>query len=113
MRSSAMTQPKLPRPQDDGPLVYYEALESASRDMLAAARSGHWDRVAQIEHAAGRLIAQLRSRLTDGVLDARDARVRLLILRRIVENDAQVRQLAQPRLHEPDALPRPERHRLH
>lgn len=105
-----MNQPKPLRPHD-GPLVYYEALESASRDMLAAARDGHWDRVAQIEHAAERLIVQLRGRLRDGVLDAREARVRLLILRRIVENDAEVRQLAQP--HGPQARAPADRQRLH
>lgn len=104
MLARAMTtSSEAPRP-DRGLLACYEALESASFDMLAAARDGQWDRVAQIEDAASRLIEQLRRRLRDDALDARDASAKLRIMRRIVENDAEVRYLAQPRLRRVDAL---------
>ena len=89
---------------EPGLLPYYEALESASADMLCAAREGDWERVACIEDAAARLIAQLRRRQRDQAPAAGDDGARLRIMRRIVENDAEVRYLAQPGLRRLDAL---------
>lgn len=81
-------------------LAYYEALELTSRDMLAAARGGHWDRVAELEGAACGLIVELRLRLRHDALDAGQTRTKLRILRRIVQNDAEMRCLAQPWLRD-------------
>src|SRR5690606_4445500 len=41
-------------------LGYYEAIESASQDMLQAARTGDWDTVVKLEGACAVLIAQLK-----------------------------------------------------
>ena len=41
-------------------LNYYEAIEQASSDMLAAARAGNWDHVVKLEGACAVLISQLK-----------------------------------------------------
>ena len=41
-------------------LSYYEAIERASADMLAAARIGNWDEVVKLEGACVLLISQLK-----------------------------------------------------
>ena len=41
-------------------LGYYQAIESASQDMLQAARTGDWDTVVKLEGACAVLIAQLK-----------------------------------------------------
>ena len=41
-------------------LSYYEAIEQASADMLAAARDGNWDQVVKLEGACVLLISQLK-----------------------------------------------------
>ena len=89
---------------DDALLAYYEALETASQDMVRAARDRDWSRVAQIRTHAGRVIAQLRIRLEDDALDRHDTRRKLRIMQRIVRHDAELRFLAQPWLRGLDAL---------
>ncbi len=42
-------------------LNYYEAIEKASAEMLAAARTGNWDEVVKLEGACAVLIAQLKT----------------------------------------------------
>ena len=42
-------------------LNYYEAIEKASAEMLAAARTGNWDEVVKLEGACAVLIAQLKN----------------------------------------------------
>ena len=69
-------------------LNYYEAIEKASQDMLEAARVGNWDHVVKLEGACAVLIAQLKSR----------------IMQRILINDAEIRQLAEPWLEDLDEI---------
>jgi flagellar protein FliT len=85
-------------------LKYYEAIESASRDMLVAARSGDWDHVVKLESACALLIAQLRRNAADKPLAVEDAKLKSLIMQRILVNDAEVRQLAEPWLEDLDNL---------
>lgn len=80
----------------DALLEYYEALESASQNMLDAARNGDWQGVAQNRTMASLLVAQLRRRLHDSELDRHEVRRKLRIMRRIVCNDAELRALEQP-----------------
>jgi hypothetical protein len=47
-------------------LNYYEAIERASADMLAAARAGNWDEVVKLEGACVLLISQLKHAAQDG-----------------------------------------------
>ena len=102
-------------------LSYYEAIERASADMLAAARAGNWDEVVKLEGACVLLISQLRHQAQaaeDAAEDrpARDtvslaaapareaARAKSRIMQRILVNDAEIRTLAEPWLEELDQM---------
>jgi flagellar protein FliT len=96
-------------------LSYYEAIERASADMLAAARAGNWDEVVKLEGACVLLISQLKHEAqrpddepsrpsnaggTPAEIDA--ARTKSRIMQRILVNDAEIRQLAEPWLQDLD-----------
>ena len=85
-------------------LGYYEALEKASTDMLSAAREADWDQVVRLEGACVLLIAQLKHAAGEVVLAADDARMKTRIMQRILVNDAEIRQLAEPWLDDLDDL---------
>jgi flagellar protein FliT len=94
-------------------LDLYTAIERASTDMLAAARSGDWNRVVMIEGACVLLINRLRaaSRVTQLEPDERVHKQR--IMERILVNDAQIRQLAEPWLDDLDRALHGKRATLH
>ena len=77
-------------------LTYYEAIEKASQDMLDAARTGNWDEVLKLEGACAVLISQLKHNATAQPLGADEAQFKSRIMQRILVNDAQIRQLAEP-----------------
>jgi flagellar protein FliT len=96
-------------------LSYYEAIERASADMLAAARAGRWDEVVKLEGACVLLISQLKHAAQEpDAPDARDggsppppsastqeaARIKSRIMQRILVNDAEIRHLAEPWLQD-------------
>jgi len=100
-------------------LSYYEAIEKASADMLAAARGGHWDEVVRLEGACVLLISQLktealrrddqpetpaalRQRLQRSPEEENAAHLKSRIMQRILVNDAEIRQLAEPWLQDLD-----------
>ncbi len=93
-------------------LTYYEAIERASADMLAAARIGNWDEVLKLEGACVLLISQLKhaaqdqdapaSPGDDKTLEA--ARAKSRIMQRILVNDAEIRHLAEPWLQDLDDM---------
>ncbi|MDE2080249.1 MAG: flagellar protein FliT [Burkholderiales bacterium] len=91
-------------------LTYYEAIERASADMLAAARSGNWDEVLKLEGACVLLISQLKhaAQEPEPPAPARDpqaqeaVRAKSRIMRRILVNDAEIRHLAEPWLQDLD-----------
>jgi flagellar protein FliT len=85
-------------------LTYYEAIERASRDMLEAARIGDWDHVVKLEGACALLIAQLKRNAADKPLATDEAQLKSLIMQRILLNDAEIRQLAEPWLDDLDNL---------
>lgn len=85
-------------------LSYYEAIERASADMLAAARSGDWDQVVKLEGACVLLISQLKHAARYASLDAEQAARKSRIMQRILANDAQIRNLAEPWLEDLDDL---------
>ena len=80
----------------DGLLNYYEAIEHASQDMLDAARAGDWDTVARLEGACEVLIAQLKHAASVRVLPAEEMVLKGRIMQRILLNDAEIRNLAEP-----------------
>ncbi|OYW63173.1 MAG: flagellar protein FliT [Hydrogenophilales bacterium 16-64-46] len=80
-------------------LSTYEALSELTSTMLAAARQGEWDEVASLEARCRDHIGNLQQ---SGpiALDEREQRAKIAIVRAILQNDARIRALAEPRLHE-------------
>lgn len=85
-------------------LNYYQAIEKASQDMLEAARQGNWDEVLKLEGACALLISQLKHSAEKQPLGADEAQFKSRIMQRILVNDAEIRQLAEPWLDELDNL---------
>jgi flagellar protein FliT len=85
-------------------LHYYQAIEKASQDMLEAARQGNWDQVLKLEGACALLISQLKHHAADNPLGKDEAQFKSRIMQRILVNDAEIRQLAEPWLDDLDDL---------
>jgi flagellar protein FliT len=85
-------------------LSYYEAIERASADMLSAARRGDWDEVVKLEGACALLISQLKHAASANQLGAEEAQLKSRIMQRILINDAEIRQLAEPWLEDLDGI---------
>lgn len=79
---------------------YYEAIEQASADMLNAARSGNWDEVVKLEGACVLLISQLKHAATTLELGSDERQLKSRIMQRILLNDAEIRNLAEPWLED-------------
>ncbi|GAB4211792.1 MAG: hypothetical protein Fur007_02850 [Rhodoferax sp.] len=75
---------------------YYKAIEDSSAQMLDAARAEDWEKVMRFEGACAVLIEQLRARakVEDLLPEQRVEKTR--IMQRILNNDAQIRYLAEP-----------------
>jgi flagellar protein FliT len=85
-------------------LNYYEAIERASAEMLAAARTGNWDEVVKLEGACAVLIAQLKNAAHSSQLQQSEAKEKSRIMQRILLNDAEIRHLAEPWLEDLDQM---------
>jgi flagellar protein FliT len=83
---------------------YYEAIEKASQDMLEAARAGNWDHVVKLEGACALLISQLKHAAATQALGSEESQLKSRIMQRILINDAEIRQLAEPWLEDLDHL---------
>lgn len=81
-------------------ISYYEAIEKASGEMLNAARSGDWDEVCKLEGACALLIAQLKHAASTQQLAGDELPLKTQLMQRILLNDAEIRQLAEPWLDE-------------
>ncbi len=75
---------------------YYQAIEDSSVKMLEAAKMEDWNGVMRFEGVCAVLIEQLRERAKSEELDALSRAEKTKIMRRILENDAQIRYLAEP-----------------
>ena len=75
---------------------YYRAIEESSRHMLEAAKSEDWDEVVRLEGACAVLIEQLRYTSREQDLLPEQRREKSRIMQRILNNDAQIRYLAEP-----------------
>lgn len=75
---------------------YYRAIEDSSARMRDAAKAENWEEVARFEGACAVLIEQLRhkARSEDLLPEQRSEKVR--IMQRILQNDAQIRDLVEP-----------------
>ncbi|MFN3715157.1 MAG: flagellar protein FliT [Thiobacillus sp.] len=80
-------------------LSTYQALSELTGSMLIAASQGEWDAVATLEARCRDHIGSLQQ--TGNVaLSAGEQRAKVAIVRAILQNDARIRALAEPRLHE-------------
>jgi len=82
--------------QSQGLLSFYEAIEHASQDMLDAARAGDWDTVVRLEGACAVLIGRLKQAAADRRLGREESALKSRIMQRILLNDAEIRNLAEP-----------------
>lgn len=79
-------------------LTHYEAIEKASAEMLTAAQAGNWDEVIRIEGVCVLLIRQLKNAIRVQTLSPEEATTKAIIMRRILQNDAEIWNLAEPHL---------------
>ncbi|RCS58224.1 flagellar protein FliT [Parvibium lacunae] len=75
---------------------YYEQIASKSGEMLLAAKAGDWDMLCQKENESANLIEQLRALGEQPVLNDTDRKRRLQLLKKILADDAQIRELTEP-----------------
>jgi len=78
----------------------YEDIASASRSMLEAARRGDWDEVEQIEGRCRQMIAALKVAAATDTLSDNEKDRRMVLLRTILKDDAQMRMRAEPWLRD-------------
>jgi flagellar protein FliT len=75
---------------------YYKAIEDSSLKMLDAARAEDWNEVVRYEGACAVLIEQLRHKALSEELQPERRVEKTRIMQRILQNDAQIRFLAEP-----------------
>lgn len=75
---------------------YYKAIEESSRKMLESAKAEDWDAVVRFEQACAVLIGQLREKARGEQLLPEQRSEKSKIMIRILNNDAQIRYLAEP-----------------
>ena len=80
-------------------LSTYEALSDLTDTMLDAARQGEWEQLAALEQRCEGYIGSLRQ-AAPVALNENDQRAKVAIIRAILQNDAKIRALTEPRLHE-------------
>jgi flagellar protein FliT len=77
-------------------LGYYLAIEESSRMMLDAAKAEDWDALVRFEGTCAVLIEQLRHQAKSEALNPVSRAEKTKIMQRILQNDAQIRYLAEP-----------------
>lgn len=80
-------------------LTTYESLSELTGTMLNAARQGEWDDLAALEQRCQGYVGTLM-KAAPLPLSESEQRAKVAIIRTILQNDAQIRALTEPRLHE-------------
>jgi flagellar protein FliT len=80
-------------------LTTYESLSELTGTMLSAARQGEWDNLAALEERCRGYVGSLMQ-AAPVKLNETEQRTKVAIIRAILHNDAQIRALTEPRLHE-------------
>lgn len=83
-------------------LVYFLEIEEISLQMLQAAQCANWNRIDNLEIQCSLLLSQLQHQAARHRLGTQDLWEKNRIMRRIMQNDAQVRDLMEPWLNECD-----------
>jgi flagellar protein FliT len=81
----------------------YESISRLSAAMLAAAQDGHWEDLIEAQQYCAEIVDALRA-LPESALDTAQQRRKFEIIRKILAEDAKVRDLTQPRMAELDHL---------
>jgi len=82
-------------------LPYYESIGHVSQLMLTAARHRDWDTLVDAERCCAVLIARLQTvGASDGDLDSEGKKRKQQIIRRVLAEDAEIRDLTQPWLQQ-------------
>jgi flagellar protein FliT len=77
-------------------LHYYESLASSSKLMVGAAREGDWNEVFRVEEICSYLIAELNAVQEWESLTDHEERRKRALLRSILADDAEIRNLKEP-----------------
>lgn len=85
-------------------IEHYEAIAASSRRMLEAARAGDWDSVGREEDRCRGLISALKRTHPEVPSAAGIRRQRLALLRAMLADDAEIRELSEPWLRRLEAL---------
>ena len=80
-------------------LTTYESLSELTGTMLNAARQGEWDDLAALEQRCQSYVGSLMQ-AAPIPLNETEQRTKVAIIRTILQNDAKIRALTEPRLHE-------------
>lgn len=76
----------------------YEALSRLTEDMLLAAQGGDWDRLTSLEPDCREVVDRLMIHTPGVELSDSEQQCKLDLIRRILANDARIRELAEPQL---------------
>ena len=80
-------------------LATYESLSELTGTMLTAARQGEWDHLAALEQRCQGYVGSLMQ-AAPMPLNDNERRAKVAIIRAILQNDAKIRALTEPRLNE-------------
>jgi flagellar protein FliT len=90
-------------PGRESMIEHYRAIAASSRRMLDAARRDDWDQVSREEDRCRHLISGLKQAGTEGGVPI-GRRQRLILLRAMLADDAEIRDLSEPWLKQLEAL---------
>jgi flagellar protein FliT len=85
-------------------LQYYEQIAAKSGEMLLAARAADWDLLCEKEGESAALIAELKGMGDLPPMNEQERKLRVQCLKQILADDAEIRQLTEPWLHELEQL---------
>ncbi|QJQ00753.1 flagellar protein FliT [Herbaspirillum rubrisubalbicans] len=88
----------------DDVIALYESISQLTDEMLSAARAGDWDRLATLEAQCGQHIASLRESEENVSLSEPLRHRKVDIIRKILEDDRDIRNLTEPGLRKLSAL---------
>jgi len=81
-------------------LAYYESIVEASEQMLHAAEQSDWDALVAAERECAACIERLKAARLPQSLGAEADKRRFDLIRLVLDRDAKIRALTQPRLHQ-------------
>lgn len=85
-------------------IAIYEVIADTTRQMLTAAQAGDWERLVSLEKGCSTCFARLFEREGKGELSIECQRRKAALIRRVLDDDAQIRLLVQPWLVDLTAL---------